>query len=129
MGGVPREEQLKAQLKAISSLTDQSLYGKNAQPSEPPIVLLRGPPGTEKTQGMEVVAVQTKKNLYILSHNGLRLRLGAQAAAEAEAEADEGDEIDEADEAEDEADASSTITCALWGHCALGVALKDVVSE
>ena len=71
MGGVPREEQLKAQLKAISSLTDQSLYGKNAQQSEPPIVLLRGPLGTEKTQGMEVVAAQTKKDLYVLSHNGL----------------------------------------------------------
>ena len=72
-------EELNAHLKAISSLTDQGcgqamhvqVNGKNTQPSGPPIVLLHGPPGTGKTQGMKVMAVQTKKNLYILSLKGL----------------------------------------------------------
>jgi len=47
------------------------VYGKNVGPSGPPIVLLHGPPGTGKTQGMKVVAAQTKKHLYVLSLKGL----------------------------------------------------------
>merc|ERR1719433_2655776 len=73
------DEELKAQLKAISSLTEQrqghdirvQVYGNDARPSGPPIVLLHGPPGTGKTQGMKVVAAQTEKHLYVLSLKGL----------------------------------------------------------
>lgn len=72
------DEEIKAQLKAISESTRvdeqmvrRSVYGSNGRPSGLPIVLLHGPPGTGKTQGMKVVAAQTNKHLYILSLKGL----------------------------------------------------------
>ncbi|CAK0873200.1 unnamed protein product [Prorocentrum cordatum] len=72
------DDEIKAQLRAISESTPadeqvlrRSVYGSNGRPSGPPIVLLHGPPGTGKTQGMRVVAAQTKKTLYMLSLKGL----------------------------------------------------------
>eukprot|EP00929_Paragymnodinium_shiwhaense_P021690 TRINITY_DN14081_c0_g1_i3.p1 TRINITY_DN14081_c0_g1~~TRINITY_DN14081_c0_g1_i3.p1 ORF type:complete len:602 (-),score=55.88 TRINITY_DN14081_c0_g1_i3:224-1987(-) len=73
------DAKLKAQLQSIASATGQSIadamrwkvYGANVRPSGPPIVLLHGPPGTGKTQGMKVVAAQTNRQLYVLSLKGL----------------------------------------------------------